>query len=241
MQLVIDLGNTNAKLFLFLNGELVESKVEKVLEPQELAEYIAKNKKITKAIISSVVNHDKGLEEVISKLNFSMVLTDKTKLPIENAYQTPLTLGRDRLAAAVGAFDIFPNTPVLAIDAGTCIKYDFVNEKKQYLGGAISLGINTRLQALNHYTDKLPLVEKQSLPLNLIGNTTEASILSGAINGALAEINETINRYTEMYPNLKVVLSGGDCVYLEKGIKNTIFVEPFLVQKGLNKILTYNL
>ncbi|MES2838334.1 MAG: type III pantothenate kinase [Bacteroidota bacterium] len=241
MQLVIDLGNTNAKLFLFYNGELVEYKVEKELEPHELAEFIAKNKKIKKAIISSVVNHDIGLEEEIKKLSFSLVLNDKTKIPVQNLYTTPETLGRDRLAAAIGANELYPNQPVLAIDAGTCIKYDFVNEKNQYLGGAISPGINMRLSALNHFTDKLPLVEKQSLPIELIGNSTETSILSGAINGALSEINDTINRYKEMYPALKVVLSGGDCVYLEKGIKNSIFVEPFLVQKGLNRILTYNL
>lgn len=241
MQLVIDLGNTNAKLFLFYKGEMVEYKIEKELEPHELTNYIVKHKKISKAIISSVTNHDKGLEEVIKKLNFSLVLDEKTKIPIKNMYSTPKTLGKDRLAAAVGANYLYPNEPVLAIDTGTCIKYDFVNEKNQYLGGAISPGLKMRFSALNYFTDKLPLLEKQKLPISLIGVSTECSIQSGVINGILNEINETINRYKEIYPNLKVIISGGDCVYLEKGIKNSIFAEPFLVQKGLNQILTHNI
>lgn len=241
MQLVVDLGNTNAKLFLFSKGELIEYKVEKELESHELAEFIYKNKAISKAILSSVVNHSNDLEKELQKLTYCIVLNEKTKIPIQNNYLTPQSLGKDRLAAAVGANEIYPNQPVLAIDTGTCIKYDFVNEKNQYLGGAISPGLKMRFRALNYFTDKLPLIEKQNLPVSLIGVSTEESIQSGVINGVLNEINETINRYKETYPNLKVVLSGGDCVYLEKGIKNSIFAEPFLVQKGLNRILTHNI
>lgn len=172
-----------------------------------------------------------------------MELNEKTKLPLKNRYKTPGTLGKDRLATAVGANYLFPSRNVLAIDAGTCIKYDFVNSKNEYLGGAISPGLDMRFKALHHFTAHLPQLKKmKTANVNLIGRTTRDSILSGVQNGAIAEISGMIKCYQDKYENVHVILTGGDSVFIRTLVseKNRIFAAPDLTLLGLNVILNYN-
>jgi type III pantothenate kinase len=149
-------------------------------------------------------------------------LNHKTKLPISIKYKTPDTLGADRVANAVASNDRFPNDHVLAIDAGTCIKYDLVDDNQCYHGGAISPGLTMRFKALNTFTDKLPLVQRSDQGMWL-GQTTEESIQTGVEHGAVQEVKGFIESYEKEFPNLKVILTGGDASFFESRLKKQIF------------------
>ena len=132
----------------------------------------------------------------------------------------------------------FPKNDVLIIDAGTCITYDFLNKRNEYLGGAISPGIQMRFEALHRQTANLPRVEVASY--RLIGKDTEKSILSGVLNGTVQELEGIIDQYCTKYPTLTVVLTGGDANFLAKKLKSSIFAIPNFLLEGLNSILIYN-
>jgi len=238
MKLIIDIGNSYSKIAIFQDKKPIHSKKVKDIQIKDIASFI-KTRKIKSAIISSVINHSRNINTYLNENFFFIELNEKTPLPIRNLYKSASTLGKDRLAAAVGAFSLFPEDNVLVVDAGTCIKYDFKNSKNEYIGGSISPGIEMRLKSLHDYTKKLPLC-KPNFPDKLTGTTTEESILSGVINGAIAEIDGIIDHYKEHYNHLKIILSGGDVNYFDKRLKNSIFVVSNIVFLGLNEILDYN-
>jgi type III pantothenate kinase len=238
MKLVIDSGNTRCKLALFDKNKIKKLLLAEKLTVEAINEFCS-NEKVEAAILSSVTRTDASVTDHLRKSFFFIGMNNFVELPITNVYETPETLGNDRLACAVAATATFPDKPVLSVDAGTCIKYDFVTAKGEYLGGAISPGLNMRLRSLHTFTARLPLVELKN-PGNLTGKTTNESILSGAINGAIAEVNDIISQYSEKYRDLKVILTGGDMEYFEIRLKNRIFAVPELVLQGLNLILDYN-
>ena len=185
----------------------------------------------------------KEQEDFYSALNAiipTIIFNSETKIPLTNLYQSASTLGSDRLAASVGAYFLYPNANVLVIDAGTCIKYNFTNSKNEYLGGGISPGIRMKLKALQTFTSKLPLVEANFSYNELVGNNTQNSILSGVLNGSVAEIDGIISQYKLQFTDIICILTGGDSEYLAKRLKNSIFAHQNLVIKGLNDILNYN-
>jgi type III pantothenate kinase len=235
MNLVIDIGNTLIKLAIFNGNELIQSFTEEQINEQTIDALIQKHN-IKNGILSSVGATD---ESLLKKYNF-LQLTHLTPLPLAINYKTPETLGLDRIAAVVGAKTIYGNTDTLVMDLGTCITYDFLTAKNEYLGGSIAPGFNMRFKALNHFTDKLPLINFNSNSLKLIGNTTESSITSGVYNGMKNEILGTINSYISQYESLKIVVTGGDINLFDLEPKNRIFADEFLVLKGLNEILNYN-
>jgi len=239
MQLVIDIGNTRVKTGLFDKDELLHFFVF-----QSFDEFISANLPakfpIQKCIIASVVNEFESIANFMTKTGEVFIFTSQTPTPLINLYESAHTLGSDRLAAAVGASCIFPNQNLLIVDAGTCIKYNFVSANNEYLGGGISPGLQMRFKALNHYTSRLPLIQTNSGYNELIGKNTTNSILSGVEIGSIAEINGIIERYEKQYPSIKVVLTGGDVNFFEKRLKNSIFADPFLILKGLNVILNFN-
>jgi len=195
---------------------------------------------LNKAILSAVKDVDPEIVRFLSEnFEFFLELNDQTKLPIENIYETPDTLGKDRLAAAVGANELFPDQNLMIIDAGTAITYDLVSEKNQFVGGNISPGLEMRFKALNHYTGKLPLVE-YSDDIQLIGRNTVEAIRSGVQNGILFEINETIDLFNRNYQNLQIIMTGGDSNFFERKLNYSIFVHFNLTLIGLNRILEYN-
>ncbi|OIP01031.1 MAG: hypothetical protein AUJ98_05685 [Bacteroidetes bacterium CG2_30_33_31] len=237
MKLILDFGNSFQKCALIKDDLIAVSSFENICL-KDLKQFV-KGEEIDSVILSSVVN---PIPEINSWLNnnFNFIeLSNLTKIPLVNKYLTPITLGKDRLASAVGASSLFPNSNVLAIDCGTAIKYDFVNNKNEYLGGGISPGLKIRFLSLHNFTDKLPL-ERNDFDVDLIGKDTATSIKSGVLNGAIAEVEGIINRYKEKFSDLKIVLTGGDMIYFEKSIKSIIFAEPNLVIRGLNKILDFN-
>ncbi|MBI4930169.1 MAG: type III pantothenate kinase [Bacteroidetes bacterium] len=245
MNLVIDIGNTLTKTAVFNEAELSSFSSFEKISTDVLRELLLKNSSVKNVILSSVTNHDKDISGFLKSKYFFIELSAATKIPIENIYQSKQTLGKDRLACAVGANFLFPNQNVLAIDAGTCIKYDFVNAKSQYLGGGISPGIDMRFKALNQFTDKLPLLNYKQFD-KLIGENTDESILSGVMNGTAEEVRGIIARYLQQYPDVKVVFTGGYLKFFERifnisGNENSsIFADSFLVLKGLNQILKFN-
>lgn len=241
MNLVIDLGNTRAKLALF-EGKIMKEQFS--FEPRislaQLQKVFKSYSNINKTIISSVINHSKDISNFLSNHTQHLQFDAGTKIPIHNKYGSSETLGKDRLAAAVGAHSLYKGFPVLIIDAGTCIKTDIVTALGEYLGGSISPGINMRFKALNYYTDKLPVLNTDNNYHSLTGNNTTESILSGVQNGALFEVKGFIDGYLKQYPDLKIVFTGGDAAFFELELKNHIFVCPELVLIGLNKIVEFN-
>ena len=239
MNLIIDIGNTRVKAAVFEGDTLVCLVVfDKKRIISEVKKMIKKNT-ISKGIISSVASiTPKKLLKLQSLMPF-LVVSSTIKLPFKNLYKTPKTLGVDRIGLMVSAVKKYTNSNVLVIDAGTCITYDFVNEKSEYLGGAISPGIKMRFQSLHRYTSKLPLLEKTTLHY-FIGENTNESINSGVVNGVIKEVEGVILDYQEKYINLTVVLTGGDTNFLAKQLKSSIFANPNFLLEGLNKLLIFN-
>lgn len=237
MDLVLDFGNTRIKAGLFKNGRIAS--VQAFITPQELLDS-AITEEAGRIIICSVTSFHVPVMEHMKNQQVLLFKPD-TPVPLVNKYESALTLGSDRLACAVGAGNIYPGRNVLSIDAGTCIKYNFVNKNGEYLGGAISPGIPMRLKAMNHYTQRLPLIDPEPDYNRLIGQNTAHSLLSGSITAAACEANGMIDRYREEYPDLVVLLTGGDASYLAGQLKNSFFAQPNLLLQGLHAILTYNI
>ncbi len=239
MRLVVDLGNSYFKAAFFDDTSLSAMLSCHKDEVSKFTEFLASHE-YHSAIVSTVDDVPRFLEKIIEEGNNWHLLTSGSKIPIQVDYTTPGTQGSDRLALAVAAFDRFPGQHCLVIDAGTCITYDFINKDGVYQGGAISPGINMRFKALHNFTGKLPEIEFDPGFHGLIGSSTRSSILSGVQNGVLFELSSAIQQYSERYPNLNVIISGGNANYLAKMLKNTTFAEPNFLLFGLYKILLVN-
>jgi type III pantothenate kinase len=232
IKLTIDEGNTTTKLALFDDKELLTKEMD--VSNSRCLELASECDRL---ILSSVKKDSQYKLSIDNKR--LLVLDSNTPIPISNTYNTPHSLGNDRIALAVGAHEHFPNHNVLAIDAGTCITYDFVNAQSEYIGGGISAGIQMRYTALHQFTSQLPLLSPLENP-PLTGKDPAESIHSGVINGIISEIDGIIQRYSEQHPEIRVIATGGDAKFFDKGLKNTIFANPNLLMEGLNKILDYN-
>lgn len=239
MFLVIDIGNTRQKAAIFdEHGEIVELYQSTLLSPEELQHLLARHA-VKAAILSSVGNAHPQLSEWLAGQVHTLTFSTRLRLPLTIGYRTPATLGTDRIAAAIGANALYANTPVLVIQAGTCLVTDFVSRDNEYQGGSISPGLRMRCAALPHFTAHLPLVEPVH-PTPITGQTTEESILSGVVNGFFFEIEGFIRQYQTQYPDLITLLTGGDAPLLSGMIKNRIFAAPNLVLLGLFKTLILN-
>ena len=239
--LVIDIGNSSAKVALFEEATLVEHiRVEHEVLPGLLVAMSASVPEIDCAILSSVIPLSVDLEETIAGLPFLCLrMSSRMKMPFHIAYNTPETLGPDRLAAVAEAWACKPNTDLLVIDVGTAITYDVITSEGVYLGGNISPGIGMRFKALHHFTGKLPLVNKEGERVD-VGNTTDTAIRVGVLQGVDKEIEGYIREYSLKYSNLLVFLTGGGANFLANRTKNAIFADNLLVVKGLNRILMLN-
>lgn len=240
MELIIDVGNTAVKMAVYEQKKMINIIRIPHDELKKTTQQILENYYIKHSIIASVGRLDSLTFKWLQEATDLVVVGADTKVSFENLYATPKTLGIDRIALASAAVSQFVNQNVLVIDAGTCITYDFVNAKAQYLGGAIAPGVKSRYRALHDYTEKLPLLTQQPIDY-FTGNSTETSIHSGVVNGMVCEINGIIDQYTAVYKKLTVVLTGGDAEFLAKQLKNSIFVAPFFLLDGLYEILKLNI
>jgi len=227
MKAALFVDATLAELIILQNGsyEAINSILEK-FQPQ-------------KAILSSVINHDVQIESLLSSRTKFHKLNHLTKLPFTTPVGKPDTIGADRLALSAAAVYFFPGKNNLVIGLGTCITYNFINKFHQFLGGAISPGMEIRLQSLHQYTAKLPLV-KADWNVPLIGYDTNSNILSGVVLGMAKEIDGFIDTYEEKYGNFNVFLTGGDTGILGSHLKKKIFADPELIFKGLYAISEVN-
>lgn len=245
MNLVIDIGNTFTKVAVFHREKILYVDTYDVCSVKKISVVAAKYPQIENVILSSVVNHDKKIILFLKKKYNFIELTHLTNLPVKNKYSTKSTLGKDRLACAVASNTIFRNKNVLSVDAGTCIKYDLVTSKNEYIGGAISPGIDMRFKALQHFTNKLPLVSYKYFS-SPIGNSTHESILSGVVTATAEEVKGMIELYRARYSHLQVILTGGNIRFLQAifntlgNKKSSIFADPYLLLRGLNYILNHN-
>lgn len=239
MNLIIDVGNTRVKAAVFEANELQETFVFSKRSIVSEIKKIIKKYSISYGILSSVSQITEVKRQKIEAIITIFTLTSSTKIPFLNLYKTPSTLGVDRIALVANAVVKYPRKNVLVIDAGTCITYDFVDEKKQYLGGAISPGVEMRFKSLHSFTSKLPKLSPKSLH-NFIGCSTQESINSGVVNGVIQEIDGIINQYRNKYLHLTVVLTGGDTNFLSKQLKSSIFANQNFLLEGLNEILIFN-
>ncbi len=237
--LVIDIGNTLRKVAVFRGDQLLISKATSDDLVQIIEQFKFQFPEMKSAILSTVVKVDIHLIQYL-KTNFNFLqFNHETPIPIKNLYKTPETLGKDRLAAAVGAKLVYPASNVLIIDAGSSITFELLTKEGAYLGGIISPGIHLRAKALNQFTDQLPLV-KPKRTVELIGRDTESCLQSGIVNGSIAEVNSMIADFSEQFNDLKIILTGGDAIYFEKSLKYNIFASENLVLQGLNYILEFN-
>lgn len=235
-KVIVDSGNSSTKVGVFQNDELVALQVFKSNDDLET---FLKATAADALIISSVSIHVERLQSYTTHIPRVVVLNSETPVPVKNEYATPATLGVDRIAAVCGARIEFPDQNCLVIDAGTCVTYEILTASGIYLGGAITPGLAMRLKAMHTFTARLPEVEVNPQPL-IIGNSTQTCLQTGALIGLAAEMEGMIARYSEIFPDLKVILCGGDTPLFENRLKGTIFAVPELVLSGLNSILNYN-
>jgi type III pantothenate kinase len=239
LNLLVDIGNTLQKIAVYDNDECLAVQSFFTITKDIITSFCDPFS-IHNSIISSVADIDKQVYEYLKTNSKLIPFTSQTQLPIIILYQGVETLGLDRIANAVGVATLFPNRNVLSIQAGTCLVFDFVNDKNEYLGGSISPGLKMRMEALHKKTKNLPLLSEPFETSRLIGRDTFESIRCGVLKGMGYEIDGFINDYQTYYNELVVLFTGGDALYLQQFIKNTIFATSNLVLKGLNEIIKYN-
>ncbi|MGF7139941.1 type III pantothenate kinase [Roseimarinus sediminis] len=240
MNLIIDIGNTRTKIAIFKKEEMLVRFTTDTLMLSDIDQLLSDYPEIQCAIVSSVRTHIGSLiHHLQTNLGFVIELNHNTPLPVKNCYETPETLGKDRIAAAVGANHLYPNTDLLIIDAGTAVTYDHVNKKNEYLGGFITPGLAMRFRALHEFTDRLPHL-KPGMPDVHSGSSTNDAILGGIQLGLEGELIRIIKHFADGKSDLIIILTGGDTNYFEKLLKNYKFVALEITLLGLNTILTTN-
>ena len=236
--LCFDFGNTRRKCAVFKNAGLEKTIVLKDDSHQTIQSLI-NDFNPRKSILSSVIDHNPAMEELLARHTKFHRLSHITKLAFSTPVGKPETIGADRLALTAAAVHFYPRRNNLVIGLGSCITYNFINKYHELVGGGISPGMEMRLKAMNHFTAKLPLVEADS-NVPLIGYDTKSNMLSGAVLGMTYEIDGFIDEYAKKFDNFNVLLTGGDIVHLASHLKNKIFADPDLIFKGLYAISEVN-
>jgi type III pantothenate kinase len=241
MILTVDVGNTRIKGAVFEDNTQVDAFVfTKKDFRKKIKNILETHQKITHLVVASVGDVEKeSFLEFKKELNVHFV-SHKDPFPFFNGYETPQTLGIDRMVLAAGAIFQFPSQNRLVIDAGTCVTFDFIDDKNKYHGGAIAPGLRLRYESLHNFTAKLPLLTLES-PKNLIGKSTSESIHSGVVNGLVYEIDGFIDEYRARYSNFIIILTGGDTDFLAKRLKNTIFANSNFLLESLNQTFQYKI
>jgi len=239
MNLTLDIGNTRHKIGLFDGNQLLESNLSTQWSKDDLLDY-CNRKGVSSIIISSVGTPDRSLNEILAPHFNFLELTHETPLPFVNQYSTPLTLGKDRLAAVAGAQALMPGKHCLIIDCGTCVKYDIITETSVYLGGNIAPGLQMRTKAMHLFTARLPEVTLMAPP-DFIGDSTESALQNGAFRGATLETEGFIKLFQGRFSPLNVILTGGDASFFQAFLSpGNLYLEPDLTLYGLNNILIFN-
>ena len=240
MQLVLDIGNTLMKSYVFDQDQQIDSLTVTPANWQaSLSEMMQRNPGITKAIIADVnQSFSRELGALLGKIP-TIHCSTKLKLPFTTQYDSNTPLGSDRIALLAACSLLYPHTNVLAIDLGSCITYDLLDEAAVHHGGSISPGFGMRYRSMHSFSGTLPALDYQ-LPKTLQGKSTEQAMHAGVFFGIQHEVEGMIHRYREEFQNLTVILTGGDAERLPKPFKNGIFAHSNFLAKGLNHILALN-
>jgi len=238
MNLTIDIGNTRTKIGIFHQKNLSTVMTFDNSKEINLKEIIS-NFEIHQSIISGTIEIPEYIVDALKELPNHLILDTNTRLPFQNKYSSKDTLGKDRLALIAAAQANYPNQNNLVIGCGTCITFNFINTKNEFLGGSIHPGLKMRLKAMHTFTGKLPLVELEN-NADLIGNDTKSNMLAGVLVAASKEIDGMIDEYLVKFPEMNVIITGGDADFLVYRLKNEIFAVPNFTLMGLNHILEYN-
>ena len=229
--ILVDIGNSSIKTTEVIGGEFQET-----IFWDELGDVVSEYGGVP-LMISSV----RKIDDTILSKSEAKILTYRTKLPIDIEYNSPDTLGADRIAAAVGANTLFPEENNLVIDLGTCITIDLIDRHKVFKGGIISPGLTMRMQAMAKFTDQLPDISEEwkDLNSNELGKTTKECLLSGSFYGIIHEINGVLRTLEKDFTSLNMILTGGDAHFFESNLKAHIFAGSKIVQTGLYRIWKY--
>jgi type III pantothenate kinase len=241
MIVAIDIGNTRIKAAVFQEGMIIESFIFlKTTLKKNIENILEKYKNTTHFVVASVSNVEKqAFNAFMNNVNIHFV-SQTDSFPFVNGYETPQTLGIDRMVLASGATIQYPNQNRLVIDAGTCVTYDFIDENDHYLGGAISPGLRLRYESLHNFTAKLPKLTLESSK-HFIGKSTAESIHSGVVNGLVHEIDGFIDDFKQQYSKFIIILTGGDAVFLAERLKNAIFANSNFLLECLNQTYQYQI
>lgn len=237
MNLVLDIGNTNIKWGRFDESGCVDNGVSDGSVLETIHEIDTDG--VTHCMVAGSGAFD--IVEIVGALEGVHVLemTPATMIPLEMKYETPETLGDDRLANAVAGATMHPGRNVLVIDVGTCVTYDIVTARNEYVGGGISPGLQMRAKALHNFTEKLPLIEPERTDM-VVGRSTNESMAVGTYTAMVQEIRGMIDLFEGQYLELRICLTGGDAHHFENDLKSGIFADSILTLKGLNTILEHN-
>ncbi len=234
---VVDAGNTAVKIGVFEKDEIIENHR---FVNNSMANIMALQERFNfpPSILSSVLN-SVATSSLMQQLDTCILVDAAMTFPIHLNYNSPETLGIDRICNAIACATAKPNHAAVSIDIGTCIKFDFIDKTNTYQGGSIAPGIALRFKSLNDYTANLPLLKEIS-KINSVGKSTTESILSGVMNGIQAEINGMMQNYLNEFDDLTFFMTGGDLQYFDFPVKNNIFVDYNLTLKGLYQIYLRN-
>jgi type III pantothenate kinase len=244
MDLALDIGNTAAKFGLFADGHLLRQGY--LANAAELCELVAQHqvKRVAAASVSATLP---AFREALPERVSFLELTGTSPLPIKIKYQTPETLGPDRIAAVLGARHLFPGKDVLVMDAGTCITCELLTADGVYQGGCISPGLDMRYRAMHTFTAKLPQLNKpetftspgtlSDFADKLTATSTADAIQAGALDGFRLEIMGLQQAFRSRFPDLVTVICGGDAAYFESNLQAPTFAVPELVLLGLASLL----
>jgi len=229
--LCFDFGNTRKKVAVFVNDELKEEIILPDDSEPSISELLQKIQP-QKSILSSVIDHNPAIENLLAQKTQFHKLSHLTKINFTTPVGKPETIGADRLALMAAAAHFFPNQNTLVIALGSCVTYNFLNQYHQFLGGAISPGMDMRFKSMHDYTAKLPIATADwNFPL--IGYDTKTNLQSGVIVGIISEIEGFIERYQQKFGNFNVVLTGGNSAYFASQLKYRIFADHNFLFKGL--------
>ncbi len=239
MNLIVDIGNTRAKFAVIESGGIVESGAVKSFEEVDLAALSAKYPLARAILCSTRGRQEVAIERLKEVISYVLEFDHTTPIPIRNSYTTPATLGRDRLAAAVGAREMYGDGDMLIVDFGTAITIDYISQEGGFEGGVISTGVGMRFRALHEFTASLPLC-RPTYEMKSIARTTTEAIEQGVMRGICMEVEGHISYFCKKCDKLSIIFLGGDAKFFEKRIKNAIFANQELLFVGLNRILNYN-
>lgn len=244
--LILDIGNTRCKAAIVEQGNVLEACAMEQPEKDCLSDLCHRHS--AKRAIASVVGPMPDFDAILPTglANGFHLLSCRSSFPMPIGYDTPETLGMDRLAAVVGARELCPNTPLMVVDAGTCITIDLLDDTDCYRGGAILPGIDMRFRAMHDYTASLPLVTLSDderngcTPPPFAGTSTRSSLTTGVCRAVLFEIQGFAEEYQRRYGALKLFLTGGNTDFFAKQLFFPNFANPNLIYIGLDKLLEIN-